>query len=60
MVLLIDKPNRDACPVCRSSVEKAGFICQDSEGVRRHLCSQHVIEILRVVLVPLRTAAVES
>lgn len=60
MVLLIDQPSREQCPLCRSAVEKAGFICQDDQGVRRHLCSLHVVELLRVILATLKTVDTEA
>lgn len=60
MVLLIDQPSREPCPLCRSAVERAGFTCQDNQGVRRHLCSMHVVELLRVVLAPLKAVETEA
>lgn len=60
MPIVIERPDRDQCGRCRSSLTKVGYIVEDSEGVRRFLCTSHLIELLHACQAPLQTILVEA
>jgi hypothetical protein len=60
MIVVVDHAAREKCPLCTSSLEKPGYVLQDSEGVRRFLCWPHVQKLLAASLWPVQTIMVES
>jgi hypothetical protein len=60
MLLVILHPDRDVCRHCKSTIERPGYVVEDSERARQFLCSAHLNDLLRACLTPLRIVGVES
>lgn len=60
MLLKIEQPGCDTCPLCRPMVGKQGFIVEDNTGRRVFPCSSHVRETLNAFLTTLRMVAAEA
>ena len=43
------EPRRGCCPLCRSGIETAGYVCDDNR-MRMFLCTIHAMKLLRIVL----------
>jgi hypothetical protein len=59
MVVVI-RADRDRCQLCRSQLEKAGFVVEDDARVRKFVCAAHLTEMLNARLMTLRTINHES
>jgi hypothetical protein len=60
VVIVVHQPACDRCPMCRSAMDKAGFVVEDDQHTRGFLCTGHLFELLRVMLMPVRTITSEA
>lgn len=59
MFLTLHTPDCDRCDRCRST-DKAGYVLEDDQHVKKFLCLACLSAVLRNCLTPLRTVGVES